>query len=127
MVERGGLENRCTLTGTVGSNPTLSARLSLISYIFRIVNRIVFEWSHHTTHQLVIHRCCQTNANESQFTRAGRVSGGAKLTPLGKGGGSVELEDVPAGEVAFLVEVVVDGGVDSSEDLKTPHPPEPEH
>ena len=25
MVESGGLENRCTLTGTVGSNPTLSA------------------------------------------------------------------------------------------------------
>jgi hypothetical protein len=26
VVERGGLENRCALTGTVGSNPTLSAR-----------------------------------------------------------------------------------------------------
>ena len=26
MVESGGLENRCTFTGTVGSNPTLSAR-----------------------------------------------------------------------------------------------------
>ena len=25
VVERGGLENRCTLAGTVGSNPTLSA------------------------------------------------------------------------------------------------------
>ena len=25
MVDRGGLENRCTFTGTVGSNPTLSA------------------------------------------------------------------------------------------------------
>ena len=25
MVEWGGLENRCTLTGTVGSNPTPSA------------------------------------------------------------------------------------------------------
>ncbi len=25
MVESDGLENRCTLTGTVGSNPTLSA------------------------------------------------------------------------------------------------------
>ncbi len=28
MVERGGLENRCTLAGTVGSNPTPSANLS---------------------------------------------------------------------------------------------------
>ncbi len=25
VAESGGLENRCTLTGTVGSNPTLSA------------------------------------------------------------------------------------------------------
>ena len=25
MVDRGGLENRCTFTGTVGSNPTASA------------------------------------------------------------------------------------------------------
>ena len=25
MAESGGLENRCTFTGTVGSNPTLSA------------------------------------------------------------------------------------------------------
>ena len=25
LVEQAGLENRCTLTGTVGSNPTLSA------------------------------------------------------------------------------------------------------
>ena len=25
MVDRGGLENRCAFTGTVGSNPTLSA------------------------------------------------------------------------------------------------------
>ena len=25
VVERGGLENRCALAGTVGSNPTLSA------------------------------------------------------------------------------------------------------
>ena len=26
VAESGGLENRCILTGTVGSNPTLSAR-----------------------------------------------------------------------------------------------------
>ncbi len=29
MVERGGLENRCTFAGTVGSNPTPSATLRL--------------------------------------------------------------------------------------------------
>ena len=28
MVERGGLENRCALAGTVGSNPTPSAIIS---------------------------------------------------------------------------------------------------
>ncbi len=27
VVDRGGLENRCTFTGTVGSNPTLSASM----------------------------------------------------------------------------------------------------
>ena len=31
MVESGGLENRCTLTGTVGSNPTLTAT-PMLSY-----------------------------------------------------------------------------------------------
>ena len=29
VVERDGLENRCALTGTVGSNPTLSAKISM--------------------------------------------------------------------------------------------------
>ena len=28
MVDCGGLENRCTLTGTVGSNPTASAKFT---------------------------------------------------------------------------------------------------
>ena len=31
MVEQAGLENRCTLTGTVGSNPTLSAKKQALS------------------------------------------------------------------------------------------------
>ena len=31
MVEQAGLENRCTLTGTVGSNPTLSAKKQAVS------------------------------------------------------------------------------------------------
>ncbi len=29
VVDRGGLENRCAFTGTVGSNPTLSASQSV--------------------------------------------------------------------------------------------------
>ena len=32
MAESGGLENRCTLTGTVGSNPTLSASHFALKY-----------------------------------------------------------------------------------------------
>jgi len=54
----------------------------------------------------------QTNANQSQFARERRISGRAELTPLGKGSGAVELDDVPAGEAAFLIEGVADGGVD---------------
>ena len=30
MVDCGGLENRCALTGTVGSNPTASAKLTTL-------------------------------------------------------------------------------------------------
>ena len=51
-------------------------------------------------------RCCQTNANQSQFPPMRQISGYAALTPLGKGGGAVQLEVVPAVEVAFVVEVV---------------------
>ena len=35
MVESDGLENRCALTGTVGSNPTLSA---ILNFGFQILN-----------------------------------------------------------------------------------------
>ncbi len=44
MVEGGGLENRCTgLTGTVGSNPTLSARIdaSLGKWVHEAFTRYV--------------------------------------------------------------------------------------
>ena len=43
MVERGGLENRCTFAGTVGSNPTPSANyrykpghFAPVSYLYTI-------------------------------------------------------------------------------------------
>ncbi len=71
--------------------------------------------------------CCQTNANQSQFAPARRISGCAELTPLGKSGGAVELEVVPAVEVAFLIKEIVDGGMDGGEFLQTSHPPEAEH
>jgi len=70
---------------------------------------------------------CQTDSNRSQFGSMPEISGGAELTPLGKGGRSVELEFIPAIEVAFLVEVVVHGGVDGGAGLQTSHAPETEH
>ncbi len=40
---------------------------------------------------------------------------GAKSAPLGESGGTVGLECVPAREAAFLVEMVLDGGMDGCE------------
>ncbi len=50
-----------------------------------------------------------------------------ELTPLGQGGGAVLLEDVAVVEVAVLVEVVVERGMDGSELLKGLHGPELRH
>ncbi len=71
--------------------------------------------------------CCQTNANRSQLADDDEVSGHAQPTPLGKSGGAVSLKVVAAVEVAFLVEVVMDGGVDGSELLQTSHASETQH
>ena len=71
-------------------------------------------------------RCCQSNANRSQLADD-EVSGHAQPTPLGKSGGAVSLKVVSAVEVAFLVEVVMDGGVDGSELLQTSHASETQH
>ena len=49
------------------------------------------------------------------------------MPPFGKSGGSVELEIGPAVEVAFLIEMVVDRGLDGNEFLQTSHTPETEH
>lgn len=38
VVESDGLENRCTLTGTVGSNPTLSASKSSLAFRLSLSN-----------------------------------------------------------------------------------------
>ena len=51
-------------------------------------------------------RCCQFNANQSPKHPKGRRSG-RQLTPLGQGDGAVLLEDIPAVEVAILIEAVV--------------------
>ena len=45
MVEQAGLENRCTLTGTVGSNPTLSAKNKHTGVCVRnIADRLQLYW-----------------------------------------------------------------------------------
>jgi hypothetical protein len=71
--------------------------------------------------------CCQTNANRSQLADGDEVSGHAQPPPLGKSGGAVLLKIVPAVEVAFLIEVVMDGGVNGSELLQTSHASETQH
>ncbi len=49
---------------------------------------------------------CQTKVTESLKT-AKRPASASKLTPLGEGGGAIELEILASVEVAFLVEVLV--------------------
>jgi len=49
---------------------------------------------------------CETNANRSKYARGCQNSGYAELPPFLESGGAIELEEVPAGETAFLVEVI---------------------
>jgi len=51
-------------------------------------------------------RYCQTKTIGSLKTAA-RPASGSKLTPLGEGGGAIELEILAAIKVALLVEMVV--------------------
>ena len=52
---------------------------------------------------------------------------GCKLTPLGQSSGSGLFENIAAVEMALVVEVVVDRGVDGSEFLQGLDVPEPGH
>lgn len=72
---------------------------------------------------------CQFNANLSPpgTTRAGSSSSGGERVPFGKGGRASGFEIVSADEVAVLVEVVVEGGMDGAELLQRLHLPEAEH
>lgn len=72
-------------------------------------------------------RCCQTNSNQSQFAEECANLPGTKLTPLGESSASVELEIVSRVEVAFLIEMVVHGRMNSGEFLQTSHLPEAQH
>src|SRR5680860_1609060 len=75
-------------------------------------------------HSLI--RQCQTNANQTAKC-AKRIASGCQLTPLGRRGGAVLLEDVAAAEAAIVVEVIVDRGVDGGEFLQGLDVPEFRH
>jgi hypothetical protein len=67
----------------------------------------------HTVPSLVrVWRCCQTDANSSQFGQVCPILAGAERPPLGQSGDAGLLVDLAAGEASVGVEVVVDGGVD---------------
>ena len=75
----------------------------------------------------LIRRCCQTNANQSQFTAKRRNPSRTKLAPSGESDGSGEFKIISAVESAFLVEMVMEGGVDNGEVLQSSHAPEAQH
>ena len=56
-----------------------------------------------------------------------RISGCTELTPLGKSGGAVQLEIVSAVEVALVVEVIMDRGVNGGKFLQASHAPKTLH
>ena len=74
-------------------------------------------------------RCCQSNRNSSPI--GGVVALGARpqamALQLGQCGRAAFLVGLSIDEVAFLVEVVVDVGMDRGELLQGLHSPEPEH
>lgn len=61
--------------------------------------------------------CCQTNSNKSQFAATSENLCGTKLAPLRESDGSVVLEIVSGVEMSFLIEMVVDGGMNGREFL----------
>jgi len=65
--------------------------------------------------------CCQTNSNKSQFATECVNLSGTKLAPLGKSSASGQFKILTRVKMAFLIEVVVDGGMDGSEFLQTSH------
>ena len=62
-----------------------------------------------------VKRWCQTNANSSQISSDDSLLGCKKAAPLSENGGAGQLEAGSRGEAAFLVEVVVDRGVNGCE------------
>ena len=94
------------------------ARIDAIRRI-SITEQTYYRWRKHYggmgTDQLKGH--CQTKANRYPKVVMHPPSG-RKLAPLGQGSGAVLLEDVAAVEVAVLIEMVMDRGVDGGEFLQ---------
>jgi hypothetical protein len=57
----------------------------------------------------------------------GGISSRTEHAPLGESGGTILSEILAAVEMAFLVEVVMDGGMDGGEFLQTSHASETQH
>ena len=66
---------------------------------------------------------CQTNANQTAKC-AKRIASGCQLTPLGQRGGPAPFEYIAAVEVAVVIEMIVDRGVDGGEFLECLDVPE---
>ena len=71
-------------------------------------------------------RHCQTNLNRPA-KGAGPWRSGRQLTPLGQGGGTVLSEHVAAIEVAVVIEMIMDRGVDGGKLLQSLYIPELRH
>jgi hypothetical protein len=71
-------------------------------------------------------RHCQTNLSRPA-KGAGPMRSGRQLTPLGQGGGTVLSENVAAIEVAVLIEMIMDRGVDGGKLLQSLYVPELRH
>ena len=74
---------------------------------------------------------CAPRALSDQLDRTCRThnqtASGSKLTPLGQGGGSGLFESIAAVEMALVVEMVVDRGMDGGEFLQDLDVSEPSH
>jgi hypothetical protein len=89
---------------------------ALVQKIFNIAKRMREpDIEHHRQADDLGRRCWQTNANSPLQGQGHCPLYGTKAAPLGESGGAVQLENGARGEVAFLVEEVVDRGVDGSE------------
>ena len=79
-----------------------------------------------TVDQELLPRHYQTNGRRLQNCWSQGFSG-QQFTPLGQGGRAALLEDVAAIEMAVLIEVIVDRGVDGGKDLEGLYVPELGH